>query len=131
MRRRSVDRPGLSWGSTLDWPTPNGIPNRVNALVLGFVTTTSRREIEWITVGIGRVFEQWEAISPSTPHRDNSGISRPVEADARTLVDPDPLSIISPPEWCTWEDADILLDPRSRSKSSLRGPACSDGGRRP
>jgi proline iminopeptidase len=46
---------GLSWGTTLGLAYAQAHPHRVNALVLGFVTTTSRREVRWITEDVGRM----------------------------------------------------------------------------
>lgn len=52
---------GLSWGTTLGLAYAQAYPRRVNALVLGFVTTTSRREVQWITEDVGRIFPQeWD-----------------------------------------------------------------------
>ncbi|WP_157096182.1 alpha/beta fold hydrolase, partial [Methylosinus sp. R-45379] len=47
---------GLSWGTTLGLAYAQAYPHRVNALVLGFVTTTSRREVRWITEEVGCIF---------------------------------------------------------------------------
>src|SRR5262245_60419732 len=40
---------GLSWGTTLGLAYAQAHPHRMKGLVLGFVTTTSRREVQWIT----------------------------------------------------------------------------------
>jgi proline iminopeptidase len=49
---------GLSWGTTLGLAYAQAHPQRVNAMVLGFVTTTSRAEVQWITEDIGRIFPE-------------------------------------------------------------------------
>ena len=88
---------GLSWGSTLGLAYAQTYPNRVNALVLGFVTTTSRREVQWITEELGGCFLS-NGSDSSTPYRDNSGISgrsKPMRGCLRTLTR---LSMISLPE---------------------------------
>ncbi len=43
---------GLSWGTTLGLAYAQAYSHRVNTLVLGFVTATSRREVQWITEAI-------------------------------------------------------------------------------
>ncbi len=45
---------GLSWGTTLGLAYAEAHPERVSAMVLALVTTTSRREVQWATEG--RVF---------------------------------------------------------------------------
>jgi proline iminopeptidase len=47
---------GISWGTTLGLAYAQAHPRRVDALVLALVTTTSRREVEWITHDVGRIF---------------------------------------------------------------------------
>jgi proline iminopeptidase len=55
---------GFSWGTTLALAYAQSHPDRVTALVLGLVTTTSRREVAWLTEGVGRLFpEQWARFS--------------------------------------------------------------------
>ncbi len=44
---------GLSWGTTLGLAYAQAHPQRVAAMVLGFVTTTSRAEVRWITEDVG------------------------------------------------------------------------------
>src|SRR5499427_5999907 len=91
---RRVDRwtiLGLSWGCTLALAYAQTYPHRVDALVLAFVTTTSHREVQWITEDIGRVFPQhWERFINATPERLRH--LGPVEAYARMPADPDPIA---------------------------------------
>lgn len=47
---------GLSWGTTLGLAYAQAHRQRVKAMVLGFVTTTSRAEVQWITNDVGRIF---------------------------------------------------------------------------
>ena len=114
---------GLSWGSTLGLAYAQTYPNRVNALVLGFVTTTSRREVQWITEDIGRVFpQQWERFINAIPGQLRH--LRPVEAYARMLADPDPIvHDFAAREWCTWEDAHISLTPGHAPNPRYEDPA--------
>ena len=52
---------GGSWGSTLALAYAQRHRERVSELVLCSVTTTSRREVDWITGGAGAFFpEAWE-----------------------------------------------------------------------
>lgn len=102
---------GSSWGSTLALAYAQAHPRRTDALVLALVTTTSRREVQWITEGVGCIFpEDWERFSAAVPHalRD-----RPlVEAYRIMLLDPDPaLSDRAARAWCAWEDTHVSLAP--------------------
>ncbi len=59
---------GMSWGTTLALAYAQTHPQRVNALVLALVTTTSRREVEWITEGVGRIFpREWDRFAAAVP----------------------------------------------------------------
>jgi proline iminopeptidase len=102
---------GLSWGTTLGLAYAHALPHRVNALVLGFVTTTSRREVQWITEDVGRIFPQeWDRFANAVPDRLRH--LRLVEAYAVMLADPDPIvHDKAAREWCTWEDAHVSLTP--------------------
>ena len=112
--RHGVDRwtiLGVSWGCTLALAYAQTCPRRVNALVLGFVTTTSRREVQWITEGVGRLFpQQWERFIDAIPQQLRH--LRPVEAYARMLGNPDPIARDhAAREWCAWEDTHVSLTP--------------------
>jgi proline iminopeptidase len=59
---------GISWGTTLALACAQAYPQRVEALVLACVTTTSRREVDWITRGVGPIFpQQWERFAGHIP----------------------------------------------------------------
>jgi proline iminopeptidase len=102
---------GLSWGTTLALAYAQTHPQRVKALVLGFVTTTSRREVEWITRDVGRIFpQQWDRFAAAVP--DALRHLPLVDAYATLLFDPDPaVREQAALEWCTWEDAHVSLTP--------------------
>jgi proline iminopeptidase len=102
---------GLSWGTTLALAYAQAYPRRVNALVLGFVTTTSRREVQWITEDVGRIFPQeWDRFANAVPNHLRH--LRLVDAYAAMLADPDPVVRNGAAhEWCTWEDAHVSLTP--------------------
>lgn len=102
---------GLSWGTTLGLAYAQAHPNRARSLVLGLVTTTSRREVEWLTQDVGRIFpEEWNRFVTAVPERLRH--MRPVDAYAEMLVDPDPSVCASAAtEWCHWEDSHVSLTP--------------------
>jgi proline iminopeptidase len=102
---------GLSWGTTLGLAYAQAHPQRVNTLVLAFVTTTSRREVQWITEDVGRIFPQeWDRFANAVPDRLRQ--LRLVDAYATMLADPDPVVRDNAArEWCTWEDAHVSLAP--------------------
>ena len=102
---------GLSWGTTLGLAYAQAHPHRVNALVLAFVSTTSRREVQWITEDVGRIFPQeWDRFANAVPDRLRQ--LRLVDAYATMLADPDPVVRDNAArEWCTWEDAHVSLTP--------------------
>ncbi|MEX2655399.1 MAG: alpha/beta fold hydrolase, partial [Acidimicrobiia bacterium] len=102
---------GLSWGTTLGLAYAQAHPDRVRGLVLGLVTTTSRREVDWITEGVGRIFpSEWERFAGAVPERLRH---LPLaDAYAESLFDSDPaVRDHAAREWCRWEDAHVSLDP--------------------
>jgi len=114
---------GLSWGTTLSLAYAQALPHRVNALVLGFVTTTSRREVQWVTEDVGRIFPQeWERFANAVPERLCH--LRLVDAYATMLADPDPIvHDKAAREWCAWEDAHVSLTPGHTPNPRYQDPA--------
>ncbi|SHI36630.1 proline iminopeptidase [Nocardiopsis flavescens] len=111
---------GTSWGSTLGLAYAQAHPNRVRALVLVAVTTTSATEVHWLTHAMGRVFpEQWQAFRDAAgpdadPHRLPA-------AYARLLADPDPRVRESAARaWCRWEDTHMATTADSTPSLSTR-----------
>jgi len=102
---------GMSWGTTLGLAYAQAHPQQVRAMVLALVTTTSRREVEWITRDVGRIFpREWERFVTSVPGRLRH--LPPADAYAALLFDPDPAARDrAAREWCAWEDAHISLTP--------------------
>jgi proline iminopeptidase len=102
---------GLSWGTTLGLAYAQAHPQRVSAMVLGFVTTTSRAEVRWITQDIGRIFpEEWDRFAKTVP--DHLRHLPLVEAYAIMLDDRDPaVRARAARAWCDWEDAHVSLTP--------------------
>jgi len=80
---------GLSWGTTLALAYAEAHPRRVDALVLALVTTASRREVEWITRDVGRIFpREWHRFANAVP--DALRHLPLVDAYATLLLDADP-----------------------------------------
>lgn len=102
---------GLSWGTTLGLAYAQAHRDRVASLVLGFVTTTSRREVEWITQDVGRIFpREWSRFTDHIPEPLRH--LRPVDAYAALLAEPDPaVRDRAAGAWCDWEDAHVSLTP--------------------
>lgn len=102
---------GISWGVTLALVYAQAHPDRVSAMVLGAVTSGSRREIDWITRDMGRVFpREWEAFTELVPSKERDG-DLPA-AYARLLADPDAnVREDAARAWCKWEDTHVSLMP--------------------
>lgn len=105
---------GASWGCTLALAYAQAHPERVLGLVGYAVTTTSRREVDWITEGVGAVFpEAWDRFAA---HAEEAGIGyrrgrgRLVEAYA-TLLGSDDLKVrdAASREWALWEDTHVSI----------------------
>ncbi|MEW1955424.1 prolyl aminopeptidase [Terrabacter sp. NPDC080008] len=119
---------GASWGSTLALAYAQAHPHRVLGLVLFAVTTTSRREVDWITEGVGAIFpEAWDRFAG---HAERAGIGftrgdgRLVRAYARLLDSADAaVREAAAQEWALWEDTHVSL-PTGRVE---RDPRWQDG----
>jgi len=101
---------GVSWGTTLALAYAQAHPDRVSAMVLVAVTTTSRAEVDWLTEAVGRVFpEAWQRFADASGRREGERI---VEAYARRLAGADdPDRTRAAHDWCSWENAHVSLDP--------------------
>ncbi len=102
---------GGSWGSTLGLAYAQRHPERVAALVLFSVATTTRREVEWVTRGIGVHFpDAWERFRAGAG--DDPDL---VGAYSRRLHDRDPaVRDRAARDWCAWEDAHVQEPPSPR-----------------
>ncbi len=100
---------GLSWGATLGLAYAHAHPERVTGLVLGLVVTTSAREVDWVTVDIGRIFpEAHDRFMGALPAHLRH--LRPIEAYQVLLSDPNNQDWAAD-EWCAWEDVHVSLTP--------------------
>jgi proline iminopeptidase len=113
---------GASWGTTLGLAYAQAHPERVKALVLALVTTTSRREVQWITHDVGRIFPQeWERFAAAVP--DTLAHLPIVDAYATMLFDPDPvIREQAAREWCAWEDTHVSLAPNHKHDERFDDP---------
>lgn len=98
---------GGSWGTTLALAYAEAHPAAVSEMVLFSVTNTTRREVEWVTRDMGRVFpEEWAAFRDAVPEGDRDGDL--AAAYARMLADPDPdVRDRAARAWCRWEDVHV------------------------
>lgn len=100
---------GASWGATLGLAYAEQQPEAVSELVLFSVTSTSRREVEWITRDMGRIFpEEWARFRDGVPVGERDG--NLVDAYSRLLHDPDPaVRDKAARDWCAWEDTHVAV----------------------
>jgi proline iminopeptidase len=97
---------GASWGSVLGLAYAEKHPENVSEVVLFSVVANTRREVDWVTRDMRRIFpEAWEDFRAGAglpPGHDGKGI---VDAYARLLADPDPaVREQAAKDWCAWED---------------------------
>lgn len=111
---------GVSWGTTLALAYAQAYPDHVSEIALLAVATTTRREVEWITEDMGRLFpEEWEAFRIGA---DAAPGERLVDAYYRLLTDPDPARRAgAAAAWNAWEDTHISLVPGWQSAGLARG----------
>lgn len=80
---------GASHGATLGLAYAEQHPEAISEIVLFSVTNTTRREVEWITWDMGRIFpEEWARFRDGVPEDQRDG-NLPL-AYSRLLHDPDP-----------------------------------------
>lgn len=113
---------GTSWGVTLALSYAQRHPQRVVAMVLAAVTAGTRRETDWITRDMGRVFPQeWERFASMVPEPERAGDLS--AGYARLLADPDPdTRARAALEWCRWEDTHVSLMPGWTPDDRYRDP---------
>jgi proline iminopeptidase len=100
---------GGSWGSTLALAYAERFPERVSAMVLFSVATTTAREVRWVTRGVGRYFpDEWARFRDAVPAAERDGDL--VAAYYRLLHDADPeVRAQAARDWCRWEDAHVAV----------------------
>jgi proline iminopeptidase len=105
---------GASWGSTLAIAYAVAHPTRVLGIVAVAVTTTCRREVDWITEGVGAIFpEAWDRFAAFAEQFDivyQRGTARLVDAYARLINSLDSsLRDNASREWALWEDTHVSI----------------------
>ena len=102
---------GGSWGSTLALAYAQRHPERVTEMVLAGVVTTTAREVEWATRGVGMFLpEAWARFRDGVPAAARDGDL--AAAYHRLLMDPDPaVHEKAARDWCDWEIALVALHP--------------------
>ena len=105
---------GGSWGTALGLAYAETHPERVTEMILVSVVDTSRRQVEWITRAMGRIFpEEWARFRDVVPaaYRDGDLSA----AYDRLLHDADPaIRTGAAKAWCEWEDTHVATTPGHR-----------------
>ncbi len=107
---------GVSWGSVLGLTYSETYPDRINALIVGPVSTGTQADIDWITVGCGRFYpKEWQAFAD---HVGKGQAPRLVDAYNDLLMDPNPVVHHAAAEaWCRWEEVHV----GKRSQEAFNG----------
>jgi proline iminopeptidase len=114
---------GISWGVTLALAYAQRHPHRVGGMVLAAVTSGTRRETDWITRDMRRVFpREWDSFAAQVPDDERDGDLS--AAYARLLAHPDPaVTERAALEWCRWEDTHVSLMPGWEPSLRYQDPA--------
>lgn len=113
---------GASWGTTLALAYAERHPDRVTEMVLFLVATTTRREVQWVTRDMGRVFpEQWARFRDGVPPAERDGdlaaaYSRLLEGGAPAAREQ------AARDWCRWEDVHVRLRAGARPSARYADP---------
>ena len=102
---------GASWGVTLILAYAQQHPERVSAIIVPAVTTTSPSEIDWLYRGAGRFYpEAWDRFRDSVPEDERDGDL--LAAYSRLMENPDrAVREKAAADWLAWEDAVISGEP--------------------
>jgi proline iminopeptidase len=113
---------GASWGATLGLAYAQTHPERVAAMVLLAVGTTTAREVEWITRDMGRIWpEAWERFSSGVPEGERNG--NLAAAYGRLLASGNSaVREQAARDWCAWEDVHVSLDPEWQPNPRFEEP---------
>src|SRR4051812_42364483 len=115
---------GVSWGTTLALAYAQQHPDRVAQLLLLAVTTTTCREVEWITREMGRIWpEAWARFRNGVPDGEREGDL--ATAYHRLLESADAaVREAAARDWCAWEDVHVSLAP-GWTRTSVSRTRCS------
>jgi proline iminopeptidase len=115
---------GVSWGTTLGLAYAQACPQRVAAMVLACVTTTSHREVQWITHDIGRVFpEQWERFASVISDDPEQHFNLAAAYGALLFSGDASVRERAAREWCAWEKTHVSLVPGYAPNPRFEDPA--------
>lgn len=86
-------------------------PEKVSALVLAAVSTTTSSEVKWVTEDMGRIFpREWDqfvaAVKPASDERVIDAYYRQITSKDLKVRDDTSRA------WCAWEDVHVSLDPQ-------------------
>ena len=114
---------GASWGVTLGLVYAQRHPERVPGMVLGAVTLGSKREIDWITQDMSRIFpREWERFASIMPkaERDDlpAGYARLLALAGSNAKVREQAAL----EWCKWEDTHVSLMPGWKPSQRYKDP---------
>jgi len=114
---------GGSWGATLGLSYAVRHPERLTELVLFAVTTTRRRDVDYLSNGVGRYFpEAFARFVAGVPVEERAGDL--MAAYARLLASPAPeVRAQAAADWCAWEDAIVALEEDSTPDPRYADPA--------
>jgi proline iminopeptidase len=113
---------GGSWGATLGLAYAQQHPSSVSEIVLWSVTNTTKREVEWLTRDMGRIFpEQWARFRDGVPADERDGDL--AAAYSRLLHDTDPaVREKAARDWCDWEDTHVATHPNYKPDPRYQDP---------
>ena len=113
---------GGSWGVTLAFAYAQAHPERVTELALAAITNGDRRETDWITRDMGRVFpREWDRFRNGVPAAERNGDL--AVAYSRLLHHPDPaVRAKAAQDWCEWEDTHVSLAPGHEPSLAVADP---------
>jgi len=98
---------GGSWGTTLGLAYGQAHRDRVTEMILVSVGTTTRREVEWVTRAMGRVFpEQWTRFRDMVPEADRDGDLSAAYSKLLHTADEHTRELAAR-AWCEWEDTHV------------------------
>lgn len=115
---------GSSWGTTLGLAYAQAHPQRVSAIVLAAVNTTSQFEVAWITEQLRCLFpREWDAFAGAANPAPGQ---RVIDAYYQRILDRDPaVREAAARAWCAWEDVHVSLDPHWTPNLRFADPAFS------
>ena len=113
---------GHSWGCTLGLVYAQAHPERVTGLLLAGVTTTRRRDIDWLYRGMAPLFpEEFERFRAGAP--DGTPDAGLLAAYARLLEDADPVvRDKAARDFHDWEAASALVRPGATYPEAWKDP---------